>query len=399
MIPGSLRPALRHLLQHAAWKRPSTASNGALAPHTPLGSAESEPIKRAGHRYQVHEKWLGFVWGLALLMSSHPGVAQVETRSGTTDSLETRTVARRMADEAANLYEAGEYERAQDLFHRANVIYPAPVLELWEARALEKLGRLVEAEEHYAAVQRYKIKPEDTDVVRAAVADAAMEIEHLRKRIPTLTISIVNASPTDPNLEVHLDGKRLNPAMIGFPVPVAVGPKKITLAIRGREVARVDVSLGEGDRTPIELDPTSATGSTLVSTPESLEHSSRIGAKEFGQERSRPWYLDPTLGWVGVGVGSAGLVVGGITGLIAASKHNSLSANCTSNVCPPAQRQELDSFRAYRTASTVSYVIGGMALASGITILVLAPHRSNRPGTPALSLHFGPSTVSLRGRF
>lgn len=379
MILGTLRPDLRYSFQHASWKQ--------------LSIVKAQGSRLA--RLHAQATWFGACCGLALLLSDGIALAQAEAQASSPESLETRTVARRMADEAANLYEAGDYGRAQDLFHRANAIYPAPVLELWEARALEKLGRLVEAEEHYASVQRYKVKPEDTDVVRTAVRDAGVEIEQLRKRIPTLTISLVNADPTDPNLEIHLDGKRLNPAMVGFPVPVDVGAKTVTLVSRGKEVARNDVSLGEGDRSSVELDGSRSRELALANATET----SRRSPDDLAQERPSPWYLDRTFGWIGVGVGSAGLALGGITGLIAASKHNSLSSKCPNSVCLPAYKNELDSFHTYRTVSTVGYVVGGMALAAGITVLVLAPQRSHRPGAPTLSLHLGPSWVTLRGKF
>lgn len=318
------------------------------------------------------------------------------------DSAETRTVARRMADEAANLYETGDYERACDLFHRANQLYPAPVLELWEARSLDKLGRLVEAEERYASVQRYKVKSEDTEVVRTAVREASIELENLRKRIPTITITLRGRNASDAGIEIHLDGKRLNPALIGYPIPVDAGARSVRLVVGGKEAERIALTLVEGDSKPVELDADLGAHQAAADRGSSRERISRgLAAHHIAQvpDRPRPWYVNPILGWVGVGVGAAGLAIGAATGLVASRKHTELSAHCIPNaVCPSEYADELDSFRAYRTASTLGYALGGLAFAGGASILIFG-HEPKTGSQPSLALRLGGSKLSLVGRF
>lgn len=340
---------------------------------------------------------------LGLLVAAVPAHAQSDTTNVPADSAETRTVARRMADEAANLYEAGRHEEARDLFHRANLLYPAPVLELWEARCLDKLGRLVEAEERYASVQRYKIKLEDTDVVRTAVREAGIELERLRVRVPTITLTLRGRLPTDPNLEIQLDGRRLNPALIGYPIPVNTGSRNVKLLVNGRERLRVALTLAEGDNKPIELDPDAI--SRDVSASAELKHktTAEMASTQTPHaplERPKPWYMNPTLGWVGLGLGSAGLVLGATAGLVASNKHSELSANCVPNsVCPLEYADELDSFRNYRTVSTIGYTLGGLALAGGATVLIFGSHHSRPPEQPRLALRLAGPKLSLVGRF
>ncbi len=64
-----------------------------------------------------------------------------------------------------------------------------------------------------------------------------------------------------------------------------------------------------------------------------------------------------TLGYVGLGVGEAGLLFGGITGIITAIKSSDLNSNvCAGNGCNTEPKSDVDSFTTLRTLSTVQQV-------------------------------------------
>jgi hypothetical protein len=320
------------------------------------------------------------------------GAAQAQV-----SEIESRVLARRLADEGATLFESGQYEQARELFHRANSLFPAPALELWEARSLNKLGRLVEAEERYASVKRYRVRPEDSEVVRAAVAEATAEVDKLRKRIPTITIQVRGAAPTDPSLVVQMAGKPLNPAMIGLPIPTDPSAPTVVLLRQDVEVTRETVVLREGDHRILELEashPTAGSAQAAAVSP-SRDRREYSGASTYPD--SRPWYRRRSTGWVVTGVGAASLAVGVTTGILAVGKRNYLSQHCTNQACPESLSDDLDSFRAYRTVSTIGYVVGAVGLGAGITILAL----SSRPSSVVsnVSLHLGTNAAAVRVHF
>jgi hypothetical protein len=325
---------------------------------------------------------------------------------GEPEPIESRTVARRMAEQASTLYDSGQYEPARDLFHRANLLFAAPTLELWEGRALEKLGRLVEAEERYIAVKHYRIRPEDSEVVHAAIREATTGIEDLRKRIPTITIMLRGANPEDPKVGVEVDGRRLNPALLGYPLPVDPGPRTVRLVVKGREIRRVEVTVKERDREPIDLDASNGRASSLPTPIVSGPRGSirPIEPQSAASHRSAPsnltrWFEPRNVGWMSVGLGVAGLGVGMVTGGVAVSKHKTLNEHCRDDRCPPEYAEELDSFRAYRTASTVGYVIGGVGIAAGVTILLVVAARSQQKVPAEVALQLTPTSAMLGGRF
>ena len=87
------------------------------------------------------------VWlAVSLLCISAPANAEdAETETGL-EATDYRDDARRLATEAAQRYQAGDYATALDLFTRSAKLYDAPTLRFWQARCLEGLGRLVDAE-------------------------------------------------------------------------------------------------------------------------------------------------------------------------------------------------------------------------------------------------------------
>jgi hypothetical protein len=324
------------------------------------------------------------------------------------DEVETRAVARRMAEEAATLFDGANYEEARDLFHRANQIYPAPTLEVWEARALDKLGRLLQAEELYTSVQRYRLRPEDPEVVHATLHESAVELEALRKRIPTITIQLVGANPSDPNVAVELDGKRLNPVVIGFPKPADTGTRIVRLLVNGRELQQVRLELKEGDRTPVELHAAGNSASPAVTHPSvatrpRTRSSAEVAAEPNaapGNRPATPWYRLPTAGWISLGVGATGVAVGAITGALALSKHSTLTSHCAANgACAPEYGSDIDAFHAYRAASVAGFVVGGLGLAAGTSILWVFPAHNKGSAAQALRLQLTPSSAVLAGRF
>ena len=75
---------------------------------------------------------------LVLLLTAWPVHAQTEG---------DRTSARALFFDARDAFEAGEFDKAEELFARSHAIYPAPTAALGRARALVHAGRLVRAHE------------------------------------------------------------------------------------------------------------------------------------------------------------------------------------------------------------------------------------------------------------
>lgn len=329
---------------------------------------------------------------LASLAVQSPVLAQTTTASGPTETEEKdeyRAVARRMAEEAAALYQEGKYDEARDLFRRAYALHAAPTLALWEARSLQQLGRLVEAEERYAVVQRHQIQPEDPTVFREAVAEAREEFVRLRERIPTLTITLQGTSPTAVGVQVLIDERPIKPALVGYPTPVDPGTHTVRLLLNGKEQDRASVTLQERSRTPIEL-------SVIAARPAQAAKRVAMPIPRDRAVEDRGPSTRRAVGWIGVGVGGAGLVTGAVAGLLALDRYQKLEDDCDpgTGVCPASSTDDLNAFRALRTVSTVGYVVGAVGVPAGMILVLTAPTRRAKA-----SLFLSPSVIGVRTAF
>ncbi|MCK6590220.1 MAG: tetratricopeptide repeat protein, partial [Polyangiaceae bacterium] len=106
------------------------------------------------------------------------------------------------------------------------------------------------------------------------------------------------------------------------------------------------------------------------------------------------------------GVGAVGLGVGGVTGALVIGRASDLKARCQGNLCPISDKDEADSARALGTVSTVAFVVGAAAAATGVVLLVLRAPGSDESAANAgssmvmsMKARVGVGRVSIEGRF
>ena len=108
-----------------------------------------------------------------------------------------------------------------------------------------------------------------------------------------------------------------------------------------------------------------------------------------------------TPAYVALGLGAVGLTVGTIAGAVAVSKHGKLADKCDGG-CPEGSQREIDSYRSTGALSTVGFVVGGVGLATGAVLYLLAPSTPKAASTatrPSLTPFLGPTGVGAFGRF
>jgi hypothetical protein len=88
-----------------------------------------------------------------------------------------------------------------------------------------------------------------------------------------------------------------------------------------------------------------------------------------------------TVGFITGGVGLAGLVLGTAFGILAVADHNTANGVCPSAKCTTANSPGFSDWQDAVTAgnvSTVAFVAGGVALAAGVTLFLIAPKEAGR---------------------
>lgn len=295
-----------------------------------------------------------------------------------------RETSRSLYGQGMQALDAHDYPSAERACGGAYALVKAPTAATCWGRALEGLGRLVEARDVFVETIHLPGTADEPAVFVGARETARTEADQLAKRIPTVTL-VPSGPPESAPLEVTLDGATIKPETARLPRKVNPGHHTLAVSAQGFEPARVDVSIAEGDdrRLEILLHPTGSRPKAPAATPPApvSEHSEFL-----------------TLAVIAGGVGVAGLAVGLGSGLAAASKHSGLDGVCnvSAGTCPPSASGDLDSFHALRTASTVGYVVGALGLVAGGVIYFLVPRTSRAPST---GLYVGPTSCGLAGAF
>jgi len=326
-----------------------------------------------------------------------PGPAQQTPSSNITD--EQRAVARAAAAAGVDLLQQGRYAEALDRFQRAESLVHAPTHLLYIARTQVKLGQLVEASETYLKVTREVLPPDAPRAFVDAQASAAQESKELDARIPTLLIRVEGNGASDAT--VTMDGTPLPAAMIGIAAPVNPGTHALRAVGKDGTSAESRVKLSSGSRETVVLQLRAAEP-TPAPAPAPGAPTSPVPGGEAVPPQSGP-DLGKVLGWIGVGVGVAGLAVGTAFVAINRTKRTDANALCSSNGCPLSSKPQIQSLDQQAdnaaTGAWVGYVAGGALLATGLVLLFTSGEAKKKDAPSGLHPWIGAGAGGVAGEF
>jgi hypothetical protein len=343
-----------------------------------------------------------YLLSLALLTIavSLPLQAHAEQQPSAAD----RTTARRLGNEGVIALKNGDYDIAADRFERANDLVNAPSFLVLLARARAGQGRLVEAYEIYRTIIREGVQPDKPDAFKRALADAKQEVKSVEPRLAWVAVNVVGARPEQ--VEVTLNGSVIPSAALGAQRPADPGVLRVEAKAEGYRSAEAVVELTEGQHLPpIEL--------RMVELPKpapvvEFKRDQPIMTADGGEPS---WVSQSTLGYIAIGLGGAGLVVGTVTGILAINRRQELDdipcVRTAPGVCfasdEPATVSAAfaaqDDLQTFSTAATISFIAGGALAATGLILLATAPDDPS-PGA-ALTIHpyLGLGNIGAVGTF
>ena len=337
-----------------------------------------------------------------LLGSASPAFAQSD---------EQRAGARSLATEGAAAFNEGRFKDAVDLFVKAESLMHAPPHLLFAARAHAKLGQFVKAREAYMKIVKEQLAPNAPQAFRDAQSAAEEERKSVEPHIGRLTIKVEGAEGAK-DLVVAVDGQPIPSVLLGVPQPMDPGDHTVTAVATGFKGAPVTASLkdaGSGAVTlKMEVDHSApapaagaaAAGGTVVSTAPSGAPPSDSGGGSNGMRIGS---------YVGFGVGAVGVVLGTVFVLKSSSKRKEADTaakdvECTTNGClataEVAQKvNDLDDqARSAKTLGIVGYVVGGLGVATGVTLFILS-NKKEDPKAAFVAPYVGFGAVGVRGAF
>ncbi len=308
-------------------------------------------------------------WLLACTLVVTPAWAQ--------ESAADLAMARELGTEGLRLAESGNCAAAVEKLSRAEKLHHAPTTLGRLGECEVALGRVVEGTEDLRRVAREHI-PAHSAVFLAAQARARKALEEALPRIAKVRIDVAGPAASDVSLKI--DGAPVSNAVIGVERPFDPGSHTIEATAEGYKTSSTQVQIAEGGSQTVTL--------TLVTEPNVVRHEQHTKPAVATTRNYVP-------AWIAFGLAGGAAIAGGIFGGVAIAKKNDLVAACGGTACSPAQRGAFDELSAFATASTVTFVIAGVAAIAGVVLVAAAPRRT----VETVSLRVAPSGLWLGGTF
>ena len=302
--------------------------------------------------------------------------------------------ARELAIEGIVQFDAGHNEVALENLASAYQLVRLPTLALYQARALVRLGRWVEALALYDEATELPITTGDVDTQKRACADAAREGAELRPRIPRIAVEVQGVDIGIVTLRVDGDSVPAAELQAGT-YRVDPGPHLVE-AQAGDQTQRTTLTLEaeQTQRTTLVFEPVATV--SVVPTPtgpwppatvtENPAAVSPPGTERPGLDRRS---IPNGVTWAALGAGTAGVVVGATAGAMALEKRGWLKDHCQGTDCPPEYHGDVDIYRRERIVSAAGFVVGGAGVATSIVLLFVQRRQSPTVGrrvTPWLGI-------------
>ena len=269
--------------------------------------------------------------------------------------------------EGKELRDAGDLKKSLEKLEAAHALYATPITALEVARARALVGKLRGAIEVLESIERLPVKPNESAKAASARSEAKSLVAQYRVRAPKLALHV------GADVRVWIDGEVVPDDALAAPWLVDPGTHHVE-ALRGTQRTSQDVRVAEGEQRdvtpPAPAAPPIAQGAAASVSPSSSSPSPQSSPPASASPASSG---PNVLAFFGLGLGAAGIAVGSITGLVTLSRASDIKPQCRGGVCPASAG--LDSAQTLGTVSTVSFVVGGVALGVGVAALVFGGDR------------------------
>ena len=327
------------------------------------------------------------------------GAAALEPSAGAAPSEADLTQARERFGEARKLEDAGRWAEALALLQRVAEVKMTPQVRFHVALAMENVGLWTQALDGYAQAAS-EAATGAPDVVKEAN-------EHLRKleqTIPTVSLRVEGAAAGD---QLLLDRRPL--PIDDRPLPIRADPGPHTaevrrgatvlareyFAVEARSTRRVELHIGS-----IAPEPDRKSEPAPAPAP-SAAPSAPASAAPLPPLPSGAGSVQRALGWTAIGVGATSLILTGAFVGLRANAMSRLTAACPALTrCPTSVSSIVGDGKTDAALVNVFGVLGGVAAAAGVVLLLAAP----TPGRPASAppvawIELGPAGLDTRGAF
>ncbi len=290
-------------------------------------------------------------------------------------------------NEGVELASKKEYAKAAERFRKAIALRDTLGARIELAKCYDELGKVASALEQWRYVQTEAAKEPDNPKAQRRKKLASEAIPALEPRLSTIVLEVPESLGKMTGFLIKLDKEPVAAVHWGQTIPADVGDHALEVMaldqVPWRKTLRVNA---EKETVRIRIDPPWTT-MTESNGGGSWDHTSSSGLR--------------IAGGIGIGLGLAGLGIGGLFGGLAIARNNaSNDGHCDAqdrcNRTGYDLRKEALSFS---TVSTAAAIAGGVVLTAGVVVLVAAPAKKSSTQGVNAQLDLGLSGVNFHGNF
>ncbi len=267
-------------------------------------------------------------------------------------SAKEKAEARTLVTDAKKAAKDKKWSEAVTALKRAQELDPKPETEIELAQALAGDKKLIDAAKIYRAL----MDPANKAVQKPMRDQAKKALEEVEAKVPFLQVDVTGTG--DKKAVTRIDGNETDAAV---EVALDPGDHKVEVSAEGFEPQDKTVHLNEGAHEKVSFE---LKAKPVEKPPEPVKGSIIPGA-------------------VGLGVGGAALIVGGVFGGLAFAAASDAKALCKDNKCPSSAAADIDRSKLYGNVSTGMLVAGGAIATAGIVLIILRPFGKPDPAKAA----------------
>ncbi|HYJ08192.1 MAG TPA: PEGA domain-containing protein [Polyangiaceae bacterium] len=319
---------------------------------------------------------------------------------------ENVAAARSLGQQGIKLADAGDCKGAIEKLSRAESLYHAPTILGRLGECQVQVGQIVLGTENLNRVVREQLALNAPKAFKDAQERAKGVLNTALPKIARLTVKV---DPADAKPQVLVGGSPIPAALIGVERPTDPGTHEVVVTAPGYLEQKTSVTLTEGGTQEVALklekDPNAA-----AAQPEPAPPPPVVVAPPPAPPADTSPKKSNALAYVALGVGGAGMIVGGVSGFLALGKKSDLDG-CVDEKCPSSQKDTLDSAKTMATVSTIGFAVGFVGVGAGVVLLLTGGGSSsanlNAPkltkqhaaGSVHVAPWFGAEAAGLQGTF
>jgi len=268
-----------------------------------------------------------------------------------------KVAAEALFNEGQKLLFERDYEAACRRFEQSQSLDPGVGTLLYLGECYERLGRPASAWATYREAESSARAAGQWDRNRVA-HDRAMRLE---PTLSKLTVSVAAQNPRE-GLEVTLNGKLLDAALYGNPVPIDPGRYELVARALGRTPWSSTIEVAPGQGRAVEVPVLQPAKAEPLAAADPYASSSGAAPADTGSALSPRQRTSIIVAAGGV----AALATGVVLGLVAQGKDDEAKESCANGCTDPGRSEDLnESARNWATGANIAYGLGAAALVTG----------------------------------